>query len=110
MKKLNELYECKYDIDIKGIKINSKEVKEGDLFICTKGVTADRHDYVDDAIEHGAVAIVASKPVNVSVPVIMVENTNEELPKLCSRFYDHPEDKIRIFSVTGTDGKTSVLL
>jgi len=108
MKKLNELYECKYDIDIKGIKINSKEVKEGDLFICTKGVTADRHDYVDDAIEHGAVAIVASKPVNVSVPVIMVENTNEELPKLCSRFYDHPEDKIRIFSVTGTDGKTSV--
>lgn len=108
MKKLNELYECEYDINIKGIKINSKEVEDGDLFICTKGVTADRHDYVEDAIAHGAVAIVASKEIKSSVPVIMVENTNEELPKLCSRFYDHPEDKIRIFSVTGTDGKTSV--
>jgi UDP-N-acetylmuramoyl-L-alanyl-D-glutamate--2,6-diaminopimelate ligase len=108
MKKLKELYNCNYDIEIKGIKINSKEVEKGDLFICTKGVTADRHDYVNDAIEHGAVAIVASKKIDVNVPVIMVEDTNLELPKLCARFFDNPEEKLKIYSVTGTDGKTSV--
>lgn len=108
MKKLSELYNCNYDIEINGIKINSKEVRKGDLFICTKGVTADRHDFVDDAIKNGAVAIVASKKVNVKVPVIYVDDTNDELPKLCSKFYDYPDKKLKIYSVTGTDGKTSV--
>ena len=108
MKKLSELYNCDYDIDIKSIKINSKEVENGDLFICTKGVTADRHDFVSDAVSRGAVAIVASREVECDVPVIMVEDTNNELPLLCARFYDNPEDKIKIYSVTGTDGKTSV--
>lgn len=107
MKKLNELYDCNFDTVVKGIKINSNDVKEGDLFICTMGVTADRHDYVDAAVKNGASCIVASKKINTTVPVIMVPNTNDELPLLCSRFYDHPEDKIKIYSVTGTDGKTS---
>lgn len=107
MKKLNELYKCDYDTEIYGIKINSKEIEPGDLFVCTMGINADRHDYVDDAVNRGAVAIVASKEINVKVPVIMVPNTNEELPRLCARFYDHPDEKIKIYSVTGTDGKTS---
>lgn len=107
MKKLNELYKCDYDVEINGIKINSQEVVKGDLFICTKGVTTDRHDFVDDAILHGASAIVASKKIDVDVPVIYVDDTNKELAPLCSRFYDHPEEKIKIYGVTGTDGKTS---
>ena len=45
MKKLSELYSGESDVKIKGIKINSKEVKPGDLFVCTMGVTADRHDF-----------------------------------------------------------------
>ena len=108
MKKLNELYDCEYDIPVKGIKINSMQVKKDDLFICTKGVTADRHDFVDAAVKNGASCIVASRKVNTTVPVILVKNTNDELPLLCARFYDHPEKKLKIYSVTGTDGKTSV--
>ena len=108
MKKLSELYNCNNDVLISDIKINSKEVKKGDLFVCTKGVTADRHDFVDDAVKNGASAIVASRKVDVAVPVIMVEDTNKELPLLCSRFYDHPEEKLKMYAVTGTDGKTSV--
>ena len=107
MKKLNELYDCDYDIEIKDIKMNSKEVEKGDLFVCTKGVTADRHDFVDDAVKNGAVAIVASKKIKVDVPVIYVKDTNEELPLLCARFFDNPEKKLKIYGITGTDGKTS---
>ena len=107
MKRLNELFKCDYKTEIKGVKINSKEVEPGDLFVCTKGVTVDRHDFVNDAIKNGAVAIVASRKVDVDVPVIMVKDTNKELPVICSNFYDNPDKKLKIYSVTGTDGKTS---
>ena len=108
MKKLSELYDINDDTIIKDIKINSKDVDEGDLFICTMVVNADRHDFIDDAIKNGAVALVVSRDgINVSVPVIKVENTNEELPKLCKKFYDNPQDKLVMYGITGTDGKTS---
>lgn len=108
MKKLSELYEGYPDIEIKDIKINSKAVEKGDIFVCTMGVTADRHDYIDDAVKKGASAVVVSRDVTCSVPTIKVDNTNEELPRLCSKFYDHPENKLDMIGITGTDGKTSV--
>lgn len=109
MKKLSELYPgYPDDILINGIKINSKEVTEGDIFVCTMGVTADRHDFIDEAIKNGAKAVVVQKPVSCSVPTILVENTNKELPLLASRFYDKPETKLDIIGITGTNGKTTV--
>lgn len=108
MKKLNELYPGSPEIPIKRISMNSKEVEPGDLFVCTKGVTADRHDFVEQAIEHGAVAIVASRKLNVSVPVIYVEDTNQELGKLMAHFCDHPEQSLLLIGITGTNGKTTV--
>ena len=108
MKKLSELYPGYPDIMINDIKINSKDVHENDLFVCIMGVTADRHDYVYDAISNGAVAIVASHEINVNVPVIYVSDTNKELVSLCKKFYDNPDDELDIIGITGTNGKTTV--
>ena len=108
MKKLSELYEGYPDILINDIKINSKEVKKGDLFVCIKGVNVDRHDYIMDAINNGAVCIVASKKVELDIPVIYVEDTNKELALLASKFYDYPEKELELIAVTGTNGKTTV--
>lgn len=110
MKKLSELYQQYQgeEVIIKDIKINSKEVTPGDIFVCTMGVTTDRHDFIDEAILNGAVAVVVEKDVNCSVPVIKVENTNKELPILASKFYDHPEQNLDIIGITGTNGKTTV--
>ena len=109
MKKLNDLYPgIGTDIVIKRISINSKEVEPGDLFVCTKGVTADRHDFINDAIKNGASAIVLSRDIrNLEVPTIKVPDTNRELPYLCQKFYDYPDQKMKMIGVTGTDGKTS---
>lgn len=109
MKKLNELYNCEYETAINGIKINSKEIEPGDLFVCTMGVKVDRHDFINEAIEKKASAIIVSKDIKEDrVPVIKVKDTNKELPIVCSKFYDNPEKDLTILGVTGTDGKTSV--
>ena len=109
MKRLSELYNINDDRLIKSIKINSKEVEDGDLFVCTMGVTADRHDFIDEAISNGASAIVVSHDVGKkSVPVIRVENTNLELRKISAKFYDYPCDNAYMIGVTGTNGKTTV--
>lgn len=109
MKKLSELYPgVSQDVMIKAIKINSKECSEGDLFVCTMGVTADRHDFIDDAVKHGASAVIVSRDVSENrVPVIKVPDTNRELPYLCQKFYDYPDQKLKVIGLTGTDGKTS---
>ena len=109
MKKLSELYNINDDRLIKGIKINSKEIEKGDIFVCTMAVTADRHDFIDEAISKGASAIVVSKDIeNKSVPIIKVKDTNVELRKLCAKFYDFSNDNIFMIGVTGTNGKTTV--
>lgn len=109
MKKLCELIDCDIDVMIKGIKINSRDIVPGDLFVCTDMGTMDRHLFIDDAIMKGAVCVIAKKDVGKkSVPVLIVPNPNDLMPKLCSNFYDNPEKKLTMIGVTGTDGKTSV--
>lgn len=108
MKRLNELYDCSYDVLINEIKINSKEVTPGDLFVCIKGVNFDRHDFIDEAISNGASALIVKKDGNYSVPYIVVEDPDAELKRLAQIFYDNPLDKIKLIGTTGTDGKTTV--
>ena len=109
MKKISDLYNIDNDTLVKDIKINSKEVTEGDIFVCTMGVTADRHEFVNEAVENGAKLIVASKKIDVNVPVAYVDNTNKELISLAKKVYDF-DDTLKLIGVTGTNGKTTVAL
>ncbi len=106
--KLRDLYDIDSDVIVTGISINSKEIEHGNIFVCVSGVNADRHDYVDEAVTNGASAIIASKKVNVNVPVIYVEDTNKELPLVASKLYNYPENNLDIIGITGTNGKTTV--
>lgn len=107
MKKLSELYDCALDIDVNGIKNNSLLVEKGDLFVCTKGVTTDRHDFISDAIKNGASCLIVEKDENYKIPFIKVDNTNIELGKVSKKFYDDPLKSLKLIGITGTDGKTT---
>ncbi len=99
------------DVEIKDIKINSKNVEKGDIFVCTMGVSANRHDFIDEAIENGAAAIIVSKEVGAKkVPVIKVENTNQELIPLARKLYDFHDEELKLIGVTGTNGKTTIAM
>ena len=107
-KRLNELFDTEVETEIDGICTSSKDVKTGDLFFCIKGLNVDRHDYIEDAILHGAVAAVVSRDINVNIPVVKVKNPNEMVVPIAAKFYDYPYEKLKMIGVTGTDGKTSV--
>lgn len=107
MKKLSELIKTNIDCLVKGIKINSKEVEDGDMFVCVKGVKADRHDFIDEAIKNGASCIIGSRDIECSIPYIKVLDPDKELPRLCRKFYDFDSLGLKIIGITGTDGKTT---
>ena len=66
-------------------------------------------DFIDEAINNGASAIVVSRDIlEKSVPVIRVDDTNLELRKISAKFYDYPCDNAYMIGVTGTNGKTTV--
>lgn len=108
MKKLSDLYKNYPDILVKDIKINSKEVNDGDIFVCVKGVTQDRNNFIDEAIKNGAVAVISNIKRTLSVPLIYKENPDEELINLAKKFYNYPNDKLTLIATTGTNGKTTV--
>lgn len=96
------------DIEITEIEMDSRKVNDGNLFVCISGFTVDGHDYVEDAVKNGAVAIIAEKAVSASVPVIMVNDTARALSMLTVKFYHYPTTNLSLIGVTGTNGKTTV--
>ena len=95
-------------VEIRGLAHDSREVGKGDLFFCIKGLTADGHKYAARALEAGAAAIVAERPVDTgSRPLVLVEDSREALAVLAAAFYGHPSRAMRIAGITGTNGKTT---
>lgn len=107
MKKLNELVDSKLDIEITGITTDSRNVEKGNLFICTHGLYCNRHDFIDSAIEKGAVAAIVDQEKQVNIPTVKVKNTNDSLLEICEKFYDNPCEHLNMVATTGTDGKTT---
>lgn len=107
--KLNKLINCDYDVEINGIKTNSKQIKTNDLFICTDYGTMDRHLFIDEAIKNGASAVIVKKEITKkSVPIIKVDDPNKVFVDIINKFYDYPTKKLNMIGITGTDGKTTV--
>lgn len=96
-------------IEITGIEIDSRKVKQGDLFICVTGKTgiADRHLYAAQAVRNGASAIVVQHDVDVDAPKLFVKDTWDALAVLSCHLYGYPSREMKLIGVTGTNGKTT---
>lgn len=93
---------------ISGIEIDSRLIKPGNLFVAMKGESSDGHDFIPDAIQRGAGAVVGDNAIRgLSVPYIQVASSRQALSWLAAGFYDNPGHKLRVIGVTGTDGKTT---
>ncbi len=115
--KLSELFSClkrykPYDFAEKetcGITHDSRKVKKGYVFIAIKGHKLNGHDFIADAIEKGAIALVVEKRTEVTtqIPQIIVPNTRQALAFISSCFYGKPSTKMTVIGITGTNGKTT---
>lgn len=107
MKKIKDLIDCSYDIEITGITDDSRLVEKGYLFVATKGFNVDHYDYIDDAIKKGCSFVICDRKINKNIPHLVVENINDLFFELCRRFYDLDLNKFNFIGITGTDGKTT---
>ena len=96
------------DPEILNIEQDTRKVEEGTLFVCIEGSRLDGHLFAHEAVERGAVAIIASRPLDVPVPVAIVKDTRRAMAILSAAFYGFPSEKLVMIGVTGTNGKTSV--
>ena len=97
------------DVSISGVKLNSSQVEKGDLFIAISGTKVDGHDFIHDAVEAGAYAIISNgRDVGeLSVPMIKVTNPRRAASIIAAEFYGHPTKDLTVIGITGTNGKTT---
>ena len=120
-----------HDLIITDICYHSGRVKRGSLFVCIKGQYTDGHDFIMDAVNAGAFAVVVDESCMVNVrwecfiytgrgkvrvhelvrnygmAVIGVDDTRQALAQISAAFYDYPAKKLKMIGITGTKGKTT---
>ena len=103
---LKEILETKSNIKFKDIKLNSKDIRKGDLFIPFGGVE-DRNKYIKDAINKKCSSVITDKDYQ-HKRVFKVENLKEEIINIFNIYYNFPLRNTKLIGVTGTDGKTTI--
>lgn len=98
---LKRIIDTNLNIKFKGIKLNSKDIKRGDIFI----PFPNRYNHIDDIVDK--CLIITDKPYK-HKNAIVVSNLETEIINIFDKYYNYPLRGINLIGVTGTDGKTTV--
>ena len=109
--KLNELLNCDCALEIEALVLDSRKDSKQGLFFALEGLTVDGHNYIDQAIANGCVAVVHSKPVtkHEDIVYVLVDDMMQTLHDVTSKFYDYPSRKLYMYGITGTNGKSTTI-
>lgn len=102
--------EAKRQAAVRAVRYDSRQVQPGDAFVCIRGTRLDGHDFAGDAARRGAVLIVAERvpgPVADEVPTLLVADSRAALGQAAAALLGHPDRRLRLVGVTGTNGKTT---
>lgn len=94
-------------VDINNVTADSTLVTPGSLFICINGKVNDGHTFIKNAEKYGAVAFITEVKLDTSLPQIVVQNSRQAMALIASEYYNHPERKMKMLAVIGTNGKTT---
>jgi len=99
-------------LEIRGMEYDSRLVKKGSLFVALKGQQQDGHEFIGEAIQKGAAAVVCESPgdpgpFNGNAAMVRVPDTREALSGLATKFYHRPFEEMTLTGITGTNGKTT---
>src|SRR5206468_8741161 len=99
------------DVSVANIQIDSRKVDKGSLFVAVKGVAADGHQFIQKAVDQGAVAVVCEEMPSekkAGCTYVQVLNSAEAAGQLAHNFFDQPTSYLKLVGVTGTNGKTTI--
>lgn len=99
------------DVVVSGVQIDSRSVSHRSVFVAVKGVAVDGHQFIDKAIEAGAIAVVCQdmpSKQKEGVTYVQTEDSAEAAGQLAHNFFDQPSTKLKLVGVTGTNGKTTI--
>lgn len=97
------------DPEIHFVTLDSRKSAPGGLFLASPGLTSDGHDFIAQACERGISAIIVERPpdITLKVPVFLSSNCRQLIAHLAEKLYNYPSRKLKIFGITGTNGKTT---
>ncbi|MET0299867.1 MAG: UDP-N-acetylmuramoyl-L-alanyl-D-glutamate--2,6-diaminopimelate ligase [Flavitalea sp.] len=98
-------------IEVNDLQIDSRKITPGSAFIAIKGATSDGHQFIDTAIEKGAVAVILEHmpaETKEGITYIHVQNSASAAGFMAHNFYGQPSEKLKLVGVTGTNGKTTI--
>ena len=99
------------DVEITGVNIDSRRIKDGHLFIAMKGTQVDGHKFIPKAIELGAKAVLCEDMPSdraEGVCYVQVASTEDAVGPIATTFHGNPSKKLKLVGVTGTNGKTTI--
>ena len=99
------------DIEITGINIDSRRIKQGHIFVAMKGTQVDGHKFIGKAIELGAAAVLLEDmpdEIQDGVTYVQVESTEDCVGIAATTYFGNPSSKLKLVGVTGTNGKTTI--
>ncbi|MBP3775071.1 MAG: UDP-N-acetylmuramoyl-L-alanyl-D-glutamate--2,6-diaminopimelate ligase [Bacteroidaceae bacterium] len=99
------------EVEVQGVNIDSRQIKNGDLFVAIRGTQADGHRFVPAALEQGAVAVLCEEfpeKMPEGKTFVRVQNTESVVGEVATQFYGDPTSRLKLVGVTGTNGKTTI--
>lgn len=96
------------DVAVSDVHLDSRSVDTGSLYVAIRGSQADGHDFIEAAMDLGAIAVAVERTTTLAIPQLIVEDTRAALGWLAAEVHGHPARKLRMVGITGTNGKTTV--
>ncbi len=95
------------DIEITSLSCDTRTIEPGALFVALPGYHWDGSDFIEEALERGAAAVLCTRPPREEGPWLITENPRKAFAALSANWFSHPEKEMTILGVTGTNGKTT---
>ena len=99
------------DVAIEKMEFDSRKISENDVFIAIRGTISDGHDFIETAINNGAIAIICDtfpEIIVTGITYIKVKDTNNAMAFMAANYFENPSQKLKLVGITGTNGKTTV--
>ena len=99
------------DLAIEKMEFDSRKVSENDVFIAIRGTISNGHEFIETAINKGAIAIICDvfpEILVTGITYIKVNDTNKAMAFMAANYFDNPSQKLKLIGITGTNGKTTI--